>query len=630
MPANSSLEAKRLNSKQFMPAWRRFQRLLLGGVFISSGWMAAPGLAADRLMIRVGPLTQTIEIEDLEQYAETGVAPPRLKMYEPLLTPQVRQALHNHLAIDPEVSDRVINDILQSPNGEQLLDTLTRIAPEMTVEQIQTAIRLAASQTEGLSLLSILRSIPEDTLEIDLTAAIALASQLNLSRLESQALGSVLEHELSVEAEGEFEAAFSPSEPGPEIVRKQEMIFRDRKRDRDIPVDIYWSKRTNGPLVLFSHGFGADRRFLTYLSRHLASYGLTVASIEHPGSNLASLSELSLDPRASRQPSRILPATEFLDRPKDVSFVLDSLAKLNSHSYPLRGKFKTNRAVLIGHSLGGYTGLALAGAKLDIRNLEDFCNDILPVGLSPADWLQCAAVDLPDQIVDLRDPRIVQVAAMNPIIGELFGDAGLSQINIPTLMLASTHDAVTPTIDQQLRPFTQLMLPKYLIAVIGGTHLSVGDPANLNPALDEIPFMPELRGEVTANLRQFLQGVILSFVKQQTSEAATYAPFLTATYAQSFSTPDLPLRFSTDLPGSITSWLRLVESWSNQHSTPLKLMTSLLHLEVIVVRRRLNVMQNQMLAYLRMSYPSLIVVNPMNLFRQNGHLVSHRSGHPAK
>ena len=605
--------------------------MLWGMMLISSAWMATPGLAAERLTIRVGPLTQTIEVEDLERYAETGIAPPRLKIYEPLLTPQVRQTLYNHLAIDPEVSDRVINDILQSPNGEQLLDTLARIAPDITAEQLRSAIQLAASQAEGLSLLSILRAIPAETLEIDLTAAIALASQLNLSRLESQALSSVLEHELSVGVEAEFEAAFAPSAPGLEAVQKWEMVFRDRQRDRDIPVDIYWSNHTSGPLVVFSHGFGADRRFLTYLGRHLASYGLTVASIEHPGSNLAALAEIPLDPRASRQPSRILSATEFLDRPRDVSFILDSLAQLNQKSYPLRGKFNTDKAVLIGHSLGGYTGLALAGAKLDTRNLQDFCENILPVGLSPADWLQCAAVELPDQVVDLRDPRIAQVVAMNPITGELFGDAGLSQINIPTLMLASTHDGVTPTIDQQLRPFTQLALPKYLIAVVGGTHLSVGDPSNLNPALGKIPFMPELRGEETANLRQFLQGVILSFIKQQTSEAQIYAPFLTSAYAQSFSTPELPLRFSTELPSSITSWLRLVDSWSNQHSTPLRLITSLLHLEVIVVRRRLNVMQHQMLAYLRMSYPSLIVVHfPRNLFRPNGHLFSRRSYHPAK
>ncbi|NJL85142.1 MAG: alpha/beta fold hydrolase [Leptolyngbyaceae cyanobacterium SM1_1_3] len=305
-----------------------------------------------------------------------------------------------------------------------------------------------------------------------------------------------------------------------------------------MPVDIYWSEQNNGPLVVLSHGFGADRRFLAYVAKHLASYGLTVVAIEHPGSNVSALSATELDPRASREPSRILPATEFIDRPKDVSFVLDQLARLNQYSFALRGKLNTRQVTLIGHSLGGYTGLALAGARLDIQALKRSCSNLIPVGLSPADWLQCAAVDLPRQTYDLSDERIQQVVAMNPITGDLFGSQGLSQVTVPTLILTSTNDGVTPTIKQQLRPFSQLAGSKYLVAVIGGTHLSVGDPDNINPALQQIPFMPELQGEETQHVRQFLQGLLLSFVKQETPEAALYSPFLSAAYAQSESTPD--------------------------------------------------------------------------------------------
>ena len=69
-------------------------------------------------------------------------------------------------------------------------------------------------------------------------------------------------------------------------------MLRDRSRERSIPVDIYWSEATHGPLVVISHGFGADRRFFAYLAQHLASHGLTVVSVEHPGSNVASLISL--------------------------------------------------------------------------------------------------------------------------------------------------------------------------------------------------------------------------------------------------------------------------------------------------------------------------------------------------
>ncbi|NJM85441.1 MAG: alpha/beta fold hydrolase [Leptolyngbyaceae cyanobacterium RM2_2_21] len=376
-----------------------------------------------------------------------------------------------------------------------------------------------------------------------------------------------------------------------------------------MPVDIYWSEQNNGPLVVLSHGFGADRRFLAYVAKHLASYGLTVVAIEHPGSNVSALSATELDPRASREPSRILPATEFIDRPKDVSFVLDQLARLNQYSFALRGKLNTRQVTLIGHSLGGYTGLALAGARLDIQALKRSCSNLIPVGLSPADWLQCAAVDLPRQTYDLSDERIQQVVAMNPITGDLFGSQGLSQVTVPTLILTSTNDGVTPTIKQQLRPFSQLAGSKYLVAVIGGTHLSVGDPDNINPALQQIPFMPELQGEETQHVRQFLQGLLLSFVKQETPEAALYSPFLSAAYAQSESTPDLPIRFGTELPSSLTSWLRLTGSWSGKSRSSTRLFASLIHLEAIQVNNRLVRLQHHVFAYLRLSYPPLIVLD---------------------
>jgi len=144
---------------------------------------------------------------------------------------------------------------------------------------------------------------------------------------------------------------------------------------------------------------------------------------------------------------------------------------------------------------------------------------------------------------------------MNTLTGQLFGEAGLSDITVPTVLLTGTQDSVTPTLDQQLGAFTQLSGEKYLLAVIGGTHLSVGDPGNVNPALTELPFMAELRVEETEQLRQLIKGVSLSFVEQQTANATQYKPFLSATYVQSLSTADLPLRMVQVLPDSVRSWL---------------------------------------------------------------------------
>lgn len=498
-------------------------------------------------------------IDDLEQFAFSGEIPASLRLYAPLLTADVQQALSSRLSLDPDVGEALIDDLMQTSAGARLLSALELAIPDSDPAQIQAALTLAARQIEGLSILSVLRAYPEETITIDASSALALASQINLPYWQSQALSSILERDLTVQTEP-WQADFNPAETGSEWVRQQTLTFQDFDRDRTIPVDVYWSRRTQGPLVVLSHGFGADRRFLGYLAYHLASYGLTVVALEHPGSNVTWLTQISMGQAENGVLGNILPASEFIDRPKDISFVLNELERLNDYSLLLRRKFNTEQVTVIGHSLGGYTALVLAGARLDLANLRQFCDARRLVGLAPADWLQCAAVDLPEAQVtaDLQDVRVAQVIALNPVAGRLLEEASLAEIQVPTLIVAGTDDSITPAVSQQLIPFGQLQTSqKYLLTAIGGTHLSVGDPDNLNQALTQSLFVRERRGEETEPLRQVLRGVSLAFVKQLTPEADRYAPFLSAAYAQSFSTADLRLRLNTELPANLSNWLRM-------------------------------------------------------------------------
>lgn len=593
--------------------WRLNSKLVRGclGLAVAAGIsaIATVAQAAEQIILKVGPISQTVYVQDLESFAQTGEIPSRLRLYQSALTPEVRQLLGNRLALDPAMSDRMIEDVLASANGEMLLDTLATVAPDLTVEQLQGAIRAAADQAEGLSVISILQAIPQATLEVDVTAAISLVSQLNLSRLQGEALSTVLDKELQVPDTFVAQSDVDPAKMGPQAIEQRTLMFYDRDRKRTIPVDIYWADETHpGPMVVLSHGFGADRRFLAYLGEHLASHGVTTISIEHPGSNVEALSQVAIDPDVIEQPSRILPADEFLDRPRDVSYVLDRLDWMNQTRTAFANRFNTQEVVIMGHSLGGYTGLALAGAALDVSELAQFCDDLQPVGVTPADWLQCAAVDLPSAPIDLSDERIVQVVAMNPLVGKLFGPQGLSQVTVPTLMLTGTQDGVTPILGQQLEPFTQLAGPKHLLVVVGGTHLSIGDPENVNQSLTQIPFMPELQGEQSAELRRAIKGMMLAFVWQQTPEAELYQPFLTPAYAQSFSTDTLALRLTQSLPESVLSWLRILQQSPISSRQRLAVAASWLHLESIEARHRVNRWQRQVQAYLQQEQITITVL----------------------
>lgn len=533
--------------------WAHTAKGILYSLTIALGWAVAipSALAAERVTLRLGPLEQTIAISDLERFAKTGEISPSLQLYAPALTSQARELLNRRLQLDPNVADELIDEVLGSPVGKQLIQSLGVAIPNSTVEQLQATVYLAARQFNGLSVVGFLRAYPEENITVDVSSALSLALELNPTYWQGQALGSLLERELAVTSKTRFNPSIDPSVRGSQVVEQQTLFLQDRQQNRSIPVDIYFSRSSPAsPLVVISHGFGSSRKFLAYLARHLASHGFTVAALEHPRSNTtANLTSTRIN--------ELIPSKEFALRPKDISFLLDELTKLNQQPGLLQGKLNTEQVSVIGHSLGGYTALALAGAELNLKELRQFCKRDFEIGQAVVDRLQCSAAALPNSKLQLRDRRVKSAIALNPLVGNLFGKTGLNQVTIPVLILAGTEDTITPALNNQLRPFTQLRGDKYLLTAIGGTHLSISDAVNLTGTTDNT-VTKERRGKEAESLRQLTKGVSLAFIKQLTSEAKIYQPFLTPAYAQSLSTSELPLRLNTELPASIVPWLDVV------------------------------------------------------------------------
>ncbi|NET59515.1 MAG: alpha/beta hydrolase [Symploca sp. SIO2E6] len=525
----------------------------LGVICIALCYFATPVSAANRLTLRLGPLARSIAIADLEEFAQTGELSSELQPYSKLLTPQLQQALTRQLQINPNLTDKFVNNLLSSADSPQILEKIGSALPDASLEELKEALFSAARESEGLSVLGFLRAYPQDNFTVNASSAIAIALQLNASHLQSKAISPILEQELSIEDQGKFLSKIDPTAPGSQYVWERTLRLQDQQRERTIMVDLYWARKSQGPLVIFSHGYGSDRKFLTYLAHHLASHGITVVSVEHPNSNYTWIDRSSV----GDQIGDLLPASEFLDRPQDVSFVLNRLTRINRRSGSLRGKFNTQQVSVIGHSLGGYTALALAGGKLDLETLRQFCDNRSPFLQSPADWFQCAAATLPDTKVELRDERVVQVIAFNTVTGHLFGQDGLAQVTTPTLIVTSTEDFITPSLNHQLRAFTRLGGSKYLVSAIGGTHLSVTDQGNLNDALARSTLVQEQIGQEAEPLRQLARGVSLAFIQQLTPEAKIYQPFLTPAYVQSLSNPTISLRLHTALPTPLNAWLEI-------------------------------------------------------------------------
>ncbi|NJR18462.1 MAG: alpha/beta hydrolase [Calothrix sp. CSU_2_0] len=535
--------------------------------------MATPAsLAAEKITIQLGPFQQIIEISDLEDFAKNGKLPQDLQAFSSFLTPQVRGLLNQKFQINPDGGDKFIDELVKTPQGKQLISSLGGIIPGSTSQSLKDTLSLTLRRVNGLSVLGFLRSYPGENITVDGTKAVSLSLDFNPTNLQSQVFGALLERELGTTSDVVLPKNINPALAGNQAVQFVTLTLRDSRRNRTIPVDIYASRaqtqqQLKQPLVVISHGFGANRQFLRYLALHLASHGVTVAAIEHPGSNAIAVNRAA----NNSELAKLLPANEFIDRPQDVSFLLDELTKLNSQPGQLQGKLNSQNVTIIGHSLGGYTALALVGGKLDVGAVRKFCHNSLGIGEAPGDWLQCAATGLKDGNFDLRDQRIKNAIALNPLIGNLFGKNGLSQINTPVMMLAGTEDALTPALKHQFTPFTQLQRSnsKFLLTAIGGTHLSISEPmypareatatSTLGTARVEslTKIAREKRGAETKNLREILLGLSLAFVKQQTTEAKIYQPFLSSTYAQSLSTNQLPLRLVSDLPSNLKNGLNM-------------------------------------------------------------------------
>jgi predicted dienelactone hydrolase len=201
----------------------------------------------------------------------------------------------------------------------------------------------------------------------------------------------------------------------------------------------------------------------------------------------------------------------------------------------------------VGYSFGGGTALALAGGELQIENLKQSCQRKLgKTNLSES--LQCAGQALPEKTYQLRDARIKQAIALNPTTSLMFGETGLTKVQIPTLILSSSADKITPALTEQVMGFAKIPSPKWLVGVVGGSHLSVIDPKITPYQQGKPPILnKEVTGKQAQDVRKFLKGVTLAMAAQLTPEASQYAPFLTSDYAQISSTRLFPLRIVREL-----------------------------------------------------------------------------------
>lgn len=137
--------------------------------------------------------------------------------------------------------------------------------------------------------------------------------------------------------------------PGPSPVGAiPDVVMNDAQRNRDVKLSIDYPTRPGPhPLIVFSHGNGLSNRAYPGLSSHWASYGYVVIRPAHNDST----------------PVEEMTPSQWRDRARDVTFILDSLTALVQRYPELEGKIDATKVAVAGHARGAMTAMMLGGMR---------------------------------------------------------------------------------------------------------------------------------------------------------------------------------------------------------------------------------------------------------------------------
>ena len=263
-----------------------------------------------------------------------------------------------------------------------------------------------------------------------------------------------------------------------------------------------------------------------------------VAIPEHIGSNAAYQDGLALG--LNRESFDVM---EFVNRPLDIRFLLDTLEEKNDTEF--QGRLQLEKVGLMGYSFGGYTALLIAGATIDVSLLEKQCDleaDFLPENVNISLLIQCRLLELKafsqvlKQLSDgsLADDRIGLVFSLSPI-SNLFGEEGIGKIQIPVVIMGGAYDIATPIVQEQLAAFQGLTTSdKYFYLAENMSHTTSLTRAILDLVYPRSNIVDSLN---VSEQRLFSLMVTLLIAHAQVSLMGdeTYRPYLTAAYVETVS-----------------------------------------------------------------------------------------------
>jgi len=239
---------------------------------------------------------------------------------------------------------------------------------------------------------------------------------------------------------GQYDTTVGPYK----VLTVENIVLHDPARNKDIPVKIYYPAAAGRfPVIIFSHGALASKDSYSGLGEYWASYGYISIHPSHADSVAdcgfgGTLRQALSDPRG------------WENRPEDVSFIIDSLAHVETFAPQLRGKLDLQHIGVGGHSFGAYTAGLIGGTTI-----------LLPGKAAPQSF---------------ADKRVSAVVLLSPQ-GE--GIMGLSahswdSVHVPMLLMYGSRDFGPFGEEPVWRSEAFAKGPagdKYEVELEGGTHM---------------------------------------------------------------------------------------------------------------------------------------------------------------
>ncbi|MEM9977229.1 MAG: alpha/beta fold hydrolase [Cyanobacteria bacterium P01_D01_bin.2] len=506
--------------------------------------LATPSFSTERIYVSLGPLERSILVADLATFAHTGELSNELQPIGRFLSPEQLEQFRAGLLVSANIDVVTVSQFLYTAQGEAVLKWLGEFIQTEGRLNAGLAVRgatiLAAADADGgLNILNFLKHFPTPGVRLDLGPVVRIGRTV-INEVNQTNDATVQIFEQADVAASDMRNSTSADKSVRNLILPGTNRWELRSlEDTTLPTDLYLPEGQSFPLVVMSHGLGGNRGTLAYLAEHLASHGLAVAVVEHPGSSDDQISAL-----LSGQIGEVVEPAEMTRRPLDIHVLLDELEALVQDDPTLGSRMDLQRVAVVGQSMGGYTSLAMAGATFDLDTLEKSCPpQITQLNLSLL--LQCLVPLLPQPLPPLQDERVRAAIAINPLDSAVFGPSGMANIDIPVMVVSGSADTVTPALAEQIRPFTWLNSPeRYLLLVENGTHFS----AIHNPQGGEATAISEqVIGPNPELAQDYIRAMGLAFLKTHLAEEDAYQLYLDPAYAATLSRSDLPLALIREL-----------------------------------------------------------------------------------